>query len=73
MGSDSCTHSAQQVHNSKTQWSGAQCIGHTSLCLAIVHREYFYHFPIYIKTPFLIQKSKLMSLAPNTPTFYDFF
>jgi hypothetical protein len=51
MGSDSCTHSTQQVHNSKTQWSGAQCVGPTSLCLAIVHLLYtvsILSFSIYI-------------------------
>jgi len=28
------------VHNSKTQWSEAQCVGPTSLCLAVVHLLY---------------------------------
>jgi hypothetical protein len=66
LGSDSCTHSAQHVHNTKTQWSEAQCLSPTSLCVVncycalVVHCEYFYYFP------------KINDSSPpysNTPTF----
>jgi hypothetical protein len=71
LGSDSCTHSAQQVHNSKTRWSGAQCVDSTSLCLAVVHLLYTVSISIIFHFD-LVKKKRLFKSEEKT-IWNDFF
>jgi hypothetical protein len=68
------------VHNSKTQWSEAQCVGPTSLCLAVVHLLYTVSISIiflFSKIPrrvmFAAQQMYTLCTTKQTLNFYFLF